>query len=85
MSFFSRVKAFIKQEPEEQIAGYSVAQLKAIFTTSSIIMNRRLPEYPKAVSLEGLGIPAFYISFLIDTKGTPVFFSAHHIKLHIQI
>lgn len=73
MSFFNRIKAFIKQESEEQIAGYSVSELKAVFTVTSTIMNRRLPEYPKAVSLEGLGIPAFYVSFLIDTKDTSVF------------
>ncbi|MGL6244515.1 hypothetical protein [Pseudomonas sp.] len=73
MSFFSRLKSLIKKEPEEQIAGYSVTELKTIFTSSFTNINSRLPEYPKSTSLEGLGIPAFYSSFLIDNKDIQIF------------
>ncbi|MGF6286654.1 hypothetical protein QF010_005323 [Pseudomonas silensiensis] len=60
MSFFNRFKVFMKQDPEEQITGHSVSELKVIFTASSTSVTGRLPEYPKAASLEGLGISAFY-------------------------
>ena len=73
MNLFSRFKAFMRQDPEEQIAGYSVSELKVIFAASSTSVTGRLPEYPKAASLEGLGIPAFYSSFLIDNKDTHIF------------
>ncbi|MHC8339789.1 hypothetical protein [Pseudomonas sp. HLT2-19-2] len=73
MSFFSRFKSFMKQEPDEQIAGYTLSELKSIFTASSTSIFSRIPEYPTVASLEGLGIPAFYSSFLIDNKDTHIF------------
>lgn len=73
MSFFSRFKSFMKQEPEEQIAGYSISELKTIFADPSTSEISRLPYYPKTLSLEGLGIPAFYSSFLIEHADTHKF------------
>ncbi|WP_460112597.1 hypothetical protein [Pseudomonas sp. H3_D04] len=73
MSFFSRFKSFMKQEPEEQIAGYSISELKTIFADPSTSEISRLPYYPKTSSLEGLGIPAFYSSFLIEHADTHKF------------
>lgn len=63
----------MKQEPDEQIAGYTISELKSIFTASSTSIFSRLPEYPTVASLEGLSIPAFYFSFLIDNKDTHIF------------
>ena len=39
MSIFSRIKAFIKQEPKEQIVGHSIPQLNSIFTKPLSIID----------------------------------------------
>ncbi len=66
MKFFSRIKAFIKQDPKEQIIGYSISELKAVFTEPMLHTSRALPDQPRAVSLEDAGVPACYASLLID-------------------
>ncbi|QVW25657.1 hypothetical protein KJF94_08960 [Pseudomonas hormoni] len=70
MNIFSRIKAFIKQEPEEQIAGYSIPELKSVFVKSLLTRDGFLPSYPRVTPLEGVGIPAYYTSFIIDQKET---------------
>ncbi|MGE8186045.1 hypothetical protein [Pseudomonas sp. NPDC086278] len=84
MSFFSRFKTLMKQEPEEQIAGYSICDLKTIFTASSPETTAPLFEYPKVMSLRQLGISAFYISFLIDSKDTLNFLTLINLTFRYQ-
>lgn len=66
MSIFSRIKAFIKQEPKEQIVGYSIPELNSIFTKALSNIDPPLLDHPQTISLENIGIPAYYSSFLID-------------------
>lgn len=47
MSIFSRIKAFIKQEPKEQIVGYSIPELKSIFTKSLLSIAPPCPPIRK--------------------------------------
>jgi hypothetical protein len=70
MSIFSRIKALIKQEPKEQIVGYSIPDLKSIFTKSLLNIDPPLPDYPQNTSLEDIGIPAYYSPFLIGNEDT---------------
>lgn len=70
MSLFSRFKAFMRKEPEEQIAGYSLLELKAFFSAPTVVTDNQLPEYPQAVYLGNAGIPAFYSTFLISDEDT---------------
>lgn len=39
MNIFSRIKTFLKQEPEEQFVGYSVPELKSVFAKASLPRN----------------------------------------------
>ena len=73
MSIFSRIKAFIKQEPKEQIVRYSIPELKSIFTKSLLSIDPPLPAYPQNTSLEDIGIPAYYSPFLIGHEDTRKF------------
>lgn len=74
MNIFCRIKAFIKQEPEEQIAGYSIPELQSVFDKPLLTSDIFLPSYPRVTSLESVGIPAYYTSFIIDQKDTLDFF-----------
>lgn len=63
MSLFSRFKALVRQAPKEQVVGYSPDELKGVFTEPLASLRGGCPS---AVSLENMGVPAYYCSFLID-------------------
>lgn len=72
MSLFSRFKALARQAPKEQVVGYSPDELKVVFTAPLA----RLPaDSPPAVSLENIGVPAYYSSFLIDKEDAEHFWA----------
>lgn len=66
MSFFSLIKSFIRQDPKEQIVGYSISELKSIFVEPLLRTRHALLHQPRAASLEDIGVPAYYASLLID-------------------
>ncbi|MFJ7793748.1 hypothetical protein [Pseudomonas sp. NPDC096950] len=72
MSLFSRFKTVLKQRPEEQIVGYSISELKAVFDKP---LTDFMTTYPQAASLENSGIPAYYSSFLIDNEDAGIFWA----------
>lgn len=66
MSFFSRIKTFVRQDTKEQVVGYSIAELKSVFTEPLLHTTHTQFGQLRAVSLEDVGIPAYYASLLID-------------------
>lgn len=75
MSFFSIIKSFIKQDPKEQIVGYSISELKSIFVEPLLRTRHALLHQPSAASLEDIGVPAYYASLLIDRDDIQRFLS----------
>ncbi|MHC8286033.1 hypothetical protein ACYZUD_04225 [Pseudomonas sp. XS1P51] len=75
MNIFGRIKAFIKQEPEEQIVGHSIRELKSIFSESLSKNDDSLSEYPRTTSLESVGVQAYYSSLLIDHEDSHKIFT----------
>lgn len=65
MSIFSRIKTFVRRSPSEQIVGYSRLELNSVFTETLSPITWTLSDYPQVVSLEGIGVPAYYSTFLI--------------------
>ncbi|AZE49668.1 hypothetical protein C4K04_3999 [Pseudomonas chlororaphis] len=66
MNFFSRIAGLFERAPKEQIAGYSLSELQAVFTAP---LQHTIPALPlplRAVSLEDTGVPAYYWALLID-------------------
>jgi hypothetical protein len=66
MSFFSRIKTFIRQDPKEQIVGYSISELKSVFTEPLLHTTPIQSGQPRALSLDDAGIQAYYASLLIE-------------------
>ncbi|QQZ44195.1 hypothetical protein IF690_11895 [Pseudomonas sp. SK3(2021)] len=73
MSLFDRIKSFIGRAPKEQIAGYSPSELKSIFIDPLPSSAPALPATPHAISLEDIGVPAFYCALLIDGSDIDAF------------
>ncbi|UZE09816.1 hypothetical protein [Pseudomonas sp. B21-053] len=65
MSIFKRIKSFVRRSPDEQIVGYSLSELKSVFTQPLPPPARPLPDCSQVVSLANLDIPAYYCVFLI--------------------
>lgn len=72
MNFFDRIKAFISPSSKEQIIGYSISELQAIFT-APLLYDKSMGDQPKVLSLDRVGVSACYASFLIDQCDVPVF------------
>jgi hypothetical protein len=68
MSIYNHIKTFVKRSQEEQIGGYSIPELKSVFTGSLSLLTRPLTDYPQAVSLEDIRISAYYSAFLIGRE-----------------
>ncbi|WDH25295.1 hypothetical protein [Pseudomonas chlororaphis] len=66
MNFFSRIAGLFDRPPKEQIAGYSLSELRAVFTEPLKHTTPALPLPLRAVSLEDTGVPAYYWALLID-------------------
>ncbi|ROL84814.1 MULTISPECIES: hypothetical protein [Pseudomonas] len=66
MNFFSRIAGLFDRAPKEQITGYSLSELQAVFTEPLKHTTPALPLPLRAVSLEGTGVPAYYGALLID-------------------
>jgi hypothetical protein len=66
MNFFSRIAGLFDRTPKEQIAGYSLSELQAVFTEPLKHTTPALPLPLRAVSLEDTGVPAYYGALLID-------------------
>ncbi|TVT80820.1 hypothetical protein [Pseudomonas sp. H3(2019)] len=66
MNFFSRIKTFVRQDPKEQVVGYSITELKTVFTEPLLHTIHTQSGQLRAVSLEDVGVPAYYVSLLID-------------------
>ncbi|WP_122447555.1 hypothetical protein [Pseudomonas viridiflava] len=66
MSLYSFIKRLIGQAPKEQIIGYSISELKSVFTEPLLPAQPPLPHQLRAISLEDAGVPAYYASLLID-------------------
>ncbi|MBN6772766.1 hypothetical protein JRG42_19390 [Pseudomonas granadensis] len=64
MSLFSRLKSLIKPQPTEQIAGYSKAELKVLFSDPLRACDLQNPSH--LTSLADAGIFAYYSSQLLD-------------------
>ncbi len=66
MNWLGRMKKVFKTTPEEQIVGYSLAELKSIFgiTITEAVAGHR--NYPVYSVLTPAGIQAYYSSFVID-------------------
>lgn len=64
MSVLSRLKSLINPQPMDQIAGYSKAELKALFSVPLPFCDLQNP--PSLTSLADAGIFAYYSSQLLD-------------------
>lgn len=73
MSIFRRIKTFVARSPKEQIVGYSVPELRSVFTEPLLHLTRPLPDYPQALDLKGAGVPAYYSAFLIAVEDADEF------------
>jgi len=73
MSIFSRIKTFVRRGQEEQVAGYSITELKSFFAEPLSRLPRSLTDYPQVVSLDDIGISAYYSAFLIGNEDTQKF------------
>ncbi|RON47811.1 hypothetical protein [Pseudomonas frederiksbergensis] len=49
---------------EEQVVGYSLPELKSVFAEPLSPLIRAMADYPQVVSLEGIGVSAYYSAFL---------------------
>ncbi|WP_336354554.1 hypothetical protein [Pseudomonas granadensis] len=65
MNFFRRIFRSVKSEPDEQIIGYTLPELKKLFSRPLQIVE--FMKYPPTSSLKNIGIEAVYSSFLIAT------------------
>lgn len=72
VSLFDRFKAIVRQAPKEQVVGYSPDELKVVFTEPLACL---LADSVPAVSLESIGVPAYYCSFLIDKEDVDHFWT----------
>ncbi|MBV4458924.1 hypothetical protein KVG96_13260 [Pseudomonas sp. COR58] len=63
---FDFVKRFFKSASEENVLGYSISELKAIFRAELQEFPRGECCYPVFESLVGLGLQAFYSDFVMD-------------------
>ncbi|MCP1446569.1 hypothetical protein J3D54_005701 [Pseudomonas sp. GGS8] len=68
MSIFNRIKTFASRSQEEQIVGYSIPELKSVFTEPLSHLTEPLADYPQVVSLEDVGVSAYYSAFLIGKE-----------------
>ena len=68
MSMFSRIKTFVRRGLAEQVAGYSITELKSFFAEPLSHLPRSLTDYPQVVSLDDIGISAYYSAFLIGNE-----------------
>jgi hypothetical protein len=68
MNIFNRIKIFVRRAPEEQVAGCSIPELKSVFTKPLSRLTWPLTDYPQVVSLENIGVSAFYSAFLIGNE-----------------
>ncbi|WP_256661497.1 hypothetical protein [Pseudomonas sp. F01002] len=68
MSIFSRIKTFVRRGQAEQVAGYSIPELKSVFAEPLSRLPRSLTDYPQGVSLDDIGISAYYSAFLIGNE-----------------
>lgn len=68
MSIFSRFKKPAKHNPAEQLVGYSVSELRSVFTEPLLRLTQRLTGRPQVVSLDDVGIAAYYSAFLIENE-----------------
>lgn len=75
MSFFSRIKTFVRQDPKEQVVGYSISELKSVFTEPLLHTTHTQSGQPRPVSLEDAGVPAYYASLLIDGSDVHTFWA----------
>ena len=75
MSIFSRIKTFIRRCPKDQVVGYSTPELKSVFTAPLSRLTRLLTDYPQVVSLENIGVSAYYSAFLIGREDSHQFSS----------
>ncbi|MCO8311749.1 hypothetical protein [Pseudomonas mandelii] len=65
MSIFSRIKTFVRRGAQEQVVGYSIPELKSVFTEHLSCLTLPLTDYPQVVSLEDFDVSAYYSAFLI--------------------
>lgn len=68
MSILNRIKTFVRRGQEEQVVGYSIPELKSVFTESLSRLTRPLTDYPQRVSLDDIGVSAYYSAFLIGNE-----------------
>jgi hypothetical protein len=68
MSIFNRIKTFVRCGQEEPIAGYSMPELKSVFTIPLRHLTRPLTNYPQVASLKDIGVSAYYSAFLISNE-----------------
>lgn len=68
MSIFRRIKTLIRRGAQEQVAGYSIPELKSVFTEHLSRLTRPLTDYPQVASLEDFGVSAYYSAFLIGDE-----------------
>lgn len=65
MNFIKRLTALVRKKTlQEQIAGYSIPELKKTF--SRPLAYTSLPTQPPTTSLEDAGVGAFYSQFLVN-------------------
>ncbi|MGE7956186.1 hypothetical protein ACQKQA_06215 [Pseudomonas sp. NPDC089530] len=65
MSIFQRLKRLMARSPQEQILGYALPELQAVFTAP---LPHPAPTLPRIVSLAHTGVQACYCAVLIDAQ-----------------
>lgn len=74
MTILHRIRRIFSPEPQEQVLGYSLSELQALFQNSTVTVNPdSLGRHPKIDSLAAVGIHAFYVSQLIDKREVECF------------
>jgi hypothetical protein len=73
MNIFRRFKSLVSRAPQEQIAGYSLPELKSVYTEALLPLPRPWFDYPQVIALKDAGVPAYYSSFLITAEDADKF------------
>jgi len=73
MSILSGLKSLVRRGPQEQVVGYSLPDLKSVFTPPLLGPALPFADYPPVVPLEDVGVLAYYSTFLTTPEDADEF------------
>lgn len=73
MGIFSRLKYLVRWGPQEQIVGYSLTELKSVFTEPLLPLIDPSSNHPHVTALEDIGVCAYHSYFLITDEDADKF------------